>query len=99
MADPQAAAVALASRITSAHAATWAQGSAADWAQESFGVAKAIAYTLNTQKSCAQDSAPITLPDAYVAAAHTAANLQLEKAGVRLAWLLGRALGQLPAQR
>ena len=92
--DPQAAAVTLAARITPAQAATWAQGSAADWAQESFGVAKAVVYTLNTPTGCAQDSSPITLPDAYVAAAHAAADLQLEKAGVRLAWVLDRALGQ-----
>ena len=96
-ADSQAAAVALASRITPAQAATWEQGSAADWSQESFGVAKAIAYTLNTPTGCARDSAPISLPDAYVAAAHIAADIQLEKAGVRLAWLLSRAFGQTPA--
>ena len=91
-ADPQAAAVALAARITPSQAKTWTQGSAADWAQESFGVAKAVAYTLNTPAGCAQDSSPATLPDAYVAAAHAAADLQLEKAGVRLAWVLNRAL-------
>ena len=97
-ADPQAAATALAARITPAQAATWAQGSAADWAQESFGVAKAVAYTLNSPSGCAQDSSPVTLPDAYVAAAHLAADLQLEKAGVRLAWVLDRALGTTAAQ-
>ena len=92
-ADPQAAAAVLAARITPAQAAAWSRGTATDWAQESFGVAKAVAYTLNTPAGCAQDSSPITLPDAYVTAAQAAADLQLEKAGVRLAWVLNRALG------
>ena len=91
-ADPKAAAAVLAARITSAQAATWSAGTAADWAQESYAVAKSVAYTLNTPAGCSQDASPITLPDAYVAAAQDAADLQLEKAGVRLAWVLNRAL-------
>ena len=90
--DPQAAAIVLAARITSAQAAAWSQGAAADWAAESFGVAKSVAYTLGTPAGCSQDSAPVPLPSSYVAAAQVAADLQLEKAGVRLAWVLNRAL-------
>lgn len=95
--DPQAAATTLAARITAAQAAAWARGNAADWAQESFGVAKAVAYTLNTPAGCGADAAPVSLPDAYVAQAQSAADLQLEKAGVRLAWVLNTALGKDPA--
>ena len=91
--DPQAAAAVLAARITPAQAATWSRGTATDWTQESFGVAKAVAYTLNTPAGCAQDSSPITLPAAYVQAAEAAAEVRLEKAGVRLAWVLNRASG------
>ena len=91
--DPAAAAALLASRITPAQAAAWSGGTAADWAQESLGEAKAVAYTLNTPAGCSQDVAPISPPAAYVASAQAAADLQLEKAGVRLAWLLNRVLG------
>ena len=55
-------------------------------------MAKSVAYTLDTPAGCSQDASPITLPDAYVATAQDAADLQLEKAGVRLAWVLNRAL-------
>lgn len=96
--DPQAAAMTLSARITPAQATAWAHGTAADWALESFGVAKAVAYTLNTPAGCGSDAAPVALPDAYVAAAQAAADLQLEKAGVRLAWVLTTALGSGPPQ-
>ena len=92
-ADPQAAAAFLAGRITPDQAAAWSRGTAADWAQESFGVARTVAYSLNSPAGCSQDAAPISLPAAYVAAAQAAADLQLEKAGVRLAWVLNQALG------
>ena len=95
--DPNTAATTLSARITSAQASAWARGSAADWAQESFGVAKAVVYTLNTTAGCGAETAPVSLPDAYVAAAQAAANLQLEKAGVRLAWVLNTTLGKATA--
>ena len=92
-ADPQTAAVQLAARITPEQVAAWSRGTAADWAQESFGVAKAVAYTLNTPAGCGQDATPIVLPGAYVMTAQAAADLQIEKAGVRLGWILNRVLG------
>lgn len=94
--DTQAAATQLSARITPAQAAAWARGRAADWALESFGVAKAVAYTLGTPAGCGAEAAPVSLPGAYVAAAQAAADLQLEKAGVRLAWVLNTALGKDP---
>lgn len=70
----------------------WQQGTPADWAQESFTFAKQYAYILNTPAGCSQDSAPITLPPGYDAAAQTVVREQLMKAGVRLASVLNAAL-------
>ena len=91
--DPAAVAAQLTAQITPAERAQWEQGDPRAWAQEAYTVAKASAYSLNTPPGCGRDAAPVSLPDAYVAAARTAAALQLERAGVRLAKLLNTALG------
>jgi hypothetical protein len=76
-------------RISAADLKAWRQGSPADWARESFSVAKAVGYD------------PLPAPDArgryrlpagYVRDAVDAVQLQLSRAGVRLAALLNRAL-------
>ena len=96
-ADPQAAAATLSARITPAQARAWSTGDAASWARESYGVARTVAYTLGTPAGCGQDAAPVPLPPGYAERALAAAEVQLERAGVRLAVLLNRQLGPLPA--
>jgi len=80
----------LLSQISAADIAAWQRGAPADWARESFSLAKAAAY------------GPLPPPGArggyrlsagYVRNAVTAVQLQLCRAGVRLAGLLNRALG------
>ncbi len=94
--DPQQLADQLIGAITLVDKAAWEQGDAASWAMEAFGVARTVAYRLGSQPGCGQDMAPIPLPPGYDAAARIAAARQLEKAGVRLALLLNRALLAAP---
>jgi hypothetical protein len=91
--DPQTIAATLERDITPQRKATWQAGDPKSWALESFGVARASAYTLGSRPGCNGDQAPISLTPAYAASARQAAAMQLEKAGVRLAWVLNRALG------
>ena len=91
-ADPQSAAKALNARISPAQAQDWAHGTAADWARESYAVAQSVAYTLGSQPGCDESRAPIPLPAGYSDRALAAAELQLERAGVRLAFVLSTAL-------
>jgi hypothetical protein len=75
--------------ITEAERAQWSRGAAADWAMESFALAKAHAYGL----LLAPDSSHrYQLSDAYISDATKVAREQLCKAGVRLAFVLNRAL-------
>ena len=92
-ADPQSIAGRLEAQITPAQRQAWASGDSKAWALDSYGVAIAAAYTLNTPPGCASDTAAVNLPSDYQSKAQMAAELQLEKAGVRLAWVLNRALG------
>lgn len=64
----------------------WQSGSAQDWANESFQIASAEIYA----KLMGSDDTthPITLPATYAALERTVVITQLEKAGVRLAWVL-----------
>lgn len=75
--------------ITDAQRAQWATGTAADWARESFGVAKAHAYGL---LPVADSPNHYPLSAAYLSDATTVTQEQLSKAGVRLAFVLNRAL-------
>jgi len=75
--------------ITEAQRAQWATGTAADWAMESFAVAKAHVYGL---LPVADSPNHYQLSAAYVSDAATVAREQLSKAGVRLAFVLNRAL-------
>jgi hypothetical protein len=89
--NPQQIATMLITHISAADARNWAQGNLADWAMESFRIAKNDAYGrlpgLNARGK-------IRLTDAYIAMADRDVALQLSKAGVRLAFMLNRALGQ-----
>ena len=91
--DPQAVAQALARRITPEQKAIWERGDAKSWALEGFEIAKTKVYTLGSRPGCASDPSPISLPPGYEAMAREVDSIQLEKAGVRLAAVLNRALG------
>jgi hypothetical protein len=90
--DPQAAASKLEAQITPADRAAWTQGDARTWAMESYGVARSVVYSFNPPPGCAAGQAPVALPDGYADKATVAAEVQLQKAGVRLAWVLNTAL-------
>ena len=91
--DPITLAATLGEQITPAQKAAWQRGTPKDWATESYGVATSVAYTLGSPAGCGSDPTPIALPSDYEAKAKAAAALQIERAGVRLALLLDRALG------
>ena len=91
--DPVALAHQLVATITPADKARWERGDLNGWATESYGVAKSTVYRLNPPPGCDRDAAPIALPTGYDEAARTAVAQQLQRAGVRLALVLNRALG------
>jgi hypothetical protein len=79
-------------QITHANLAAWEKGNAKTWAMEAFRLSLKDVYALPSQPTCTERGS-VTLSNAYQAeAAHDAA-LQLERAGVRMAALINRALG------
>jgi hypothetical protein len=80
----------LLSQISAADVTAWQRGSPADWARESFSLAKAVAYG---PLPPAGARGGYRLSASYVRDAVSAVQLQLCRAGVRLAGLLNRALG------
>jgi hypothetical protein len=91
--DPQTVADTLARQITPENKATWEQGDPALWAQEGFDIARTTVYTIGSKPGCTSDPSPVGLPPGYAEAARETVSTQLEKAGVRLAAALNRALG------
>jgi hypothetical protein len=84
--NPEALAAELESRITPQDRVKWAKGTLEDWVMEGHRLAQTVAYAeLGTD-----NPAPIT--DAYERQADPVIEIQLEKAGVRLAYVLDRAL-------
>ena len=84
--NPQALAAELERRITDQDRAAWSKGSIEDWVMEGHRLAKTVAYgDLSTE-----NPAPITA--AYEKQADSVIEIQLEKAGVRLAYVLNSAL-------
>jgi hypothetical protein len=77
--------------ITDAQRARWASGSAADWALETYAIAKQHAYGLLPVPDSPNH---YELSAAYVDDATVVTRDQLSKAGVRLAVVLNRALGR-----
>ena len=69
----------------------WSQGTPSDWAMESFQVAKKAAYGLLPDPS---SKGVYRLDDDYMATATQDVAIQLSKGGVRLAFILNKALGQ-----
>ena len=84
---------ALAVRITGRDVERWRGGTTRDWALESNAVGRSVVYNLGARAPCGRgDLQPtISLSLAYERAAAQAADVQLEKAGVRLAAVLNRA--------
>ena len=77
--------------ITPADVATWRRGDAKTWAMESFQLSRKDVYALPAKPSCSNRGS-IALSAAYQSTAQRDAAEQLEKAGVRIAILLNRAL-------
>lgn len=79
----------LIARISDRERARWSAGTPAEWAMETYDVAKSHAYGLLPP---ADSSNRYELSDAYVADATAVTAEQLSKAGVRLAFVLNQAL-------
>jgi hypothetical protein len=79
-------------QITRDQMKTWTVGNPRTWAMESFQIAKSDAYALPSRPTC-NDHGSVALSAAYQAEARKDAALQLEKAGIRMADVLNRALG------
>jgi hypothetical protein len=78
-------------QITKAEQRTWTKGSYEQWALESYYVARDVAYGFHPAPGCSPDRPAIPLPAGYEAQTKAAVEVQLEKAGVRLAAVLTRA--------
>lgn len=83
--DERAYALSLARSISSAEAEQWRSGTPADWACDSYGIARNLIYGV-------WPHSPGVLPPSYEQRAIYVAQVQLEKAGVRLAAVLNGAL-------
>lgn len=89
--QPEAVSSHLAANITESEKRRWARGSAIDWANESFGIAKSEIYGRNRISGTMTE---VSLPQGYARSEDQIAAVQLQKAGVRLAILLNRILGR-----
>ncbi len=87
--DEAAIAQRLIVNITDAQRVQWSGGTAADWAAESFGVARNHSYGPLPEPD---SSNRYQLSQAYVSDATKVTQEQLSKAGVRLAFVLNRTL-------
>jgi nuclease S1 len=84
--DPDALAAELASHITRREIAAWQAGSIEDWVMESHRLAETVAYRPYWRLG------PAVLDAAYDQRAEAVIEVQLEKAAVRLAYLLNQRL-------
>jgi hypothetical protein len=91
---PEGIATYLASRITAAKAHQWSSPDPKKWSKESFTIAKRDAYGALPDPDPTRTGKNVTyhLSDDYVSDAVDAVQIQLSKAGVRLADLLNAAL-------
>ncbi|MBV9509351.1 MAG: S1/P1 nuclease [Caulobacteraceae bacterium] len=81
----------LEAQISPTQARGWAAGGPRAWAMESFQLGVKDAYALPSRPTCT-DHGSVALSAAYQAQASRDAALQLEKAGVRMAFLINQAL-------
>jgi hypothetical protein len=87
--QPQAVSQRLLARISAADIRAWQQGGTADWARESFSLAQALGYDA---LPAAGERGRYRLSAGYVRDAVNVVQLQLSRAGVRLAAVLNRSL-------
>ncbi len=92
--DPAAVSARLEARITPRQARAWSRGGPADWANESFAIAKRAIY--GPLLDAEEEGKAIQLPDDYAVRERPLAAEQLEKAGVRLAMVLNMAFSAPP---
>jgi hypothetical protein len=70
----------------------WASGTARSWAMETFEIAHRDAYALPSRPTCGTQGS-VALRQEYEAEARKVAAVQLQKAAIRMASILNRALG------
>ena len=87
--EPTEAAARLVVSISDEQRRAWAYGTVADWAMESFTLARDHAYGMIPSAS---PDGVFTLPPSYVDSATRDVAVQFSKAGTRLAFLLNRML-------
>jgi hypothetical protein len=87
--DPRQVAGSLIGRISEEQRQAWSSGTPSDWAMEAFALARRDAYGLLPPPG---DQGTYALPPAYTEQAVRDVALQLSRAGVRLAFVLNRAL-------
>ena len=90
--DPRQVTGSLIGQISEEQRHEWSSGTPADWALEAFALARRDAYGLLAPP----DQGTYALPPAYTEQAVWDVALQLSRAGVRLAFVLNRALGAPP---
>jgi hypothetical protein len=84
--NPRALAAELEGRITTQERSEWETGNILDWANEAHQIARAVAY------GDLGGGSPASIAPDYERQVDPVVELQLERAGVRLAWLLNGAL-------
>lgn len=84
--NPRTFAAELENRITAQDRKKWARGSIEDWALEAHKLARTVAY------GDLGNSNPAVITQSYERSADPVIEIQLEKAGVRLAYVLDKAL-------
>ncbi len=87
--DPALVAARLRARISAHDLQQWRRGTPADWAREAYGLAMQYGYG---DLPHPEHRRHYRLPAGYVDDATRTVALQLSRAGVRLAWMLNRAL-------
>ena len=87
--DPVKVAAELNARITPHEADAWSRGGPADWANDSFAIARKDVY--GPLQGLGGSGETIELPDDYLLRERPVVTEQLEKGGVRLAMLLNTA--------
>jgi hypothetical protein len=84
----------LSAQIDPAKARRWAGEPTAGWVNESYVLARDVAYAYGGPNYCDHISAPVRITPAYDARARKVAAEQLQKAGVRLAAVLNFSLAR-----
>ena len=76
----------------SARQTEWSQGDVALWADETYRLSKERAYQSLPQFACGVNAGAITVTDSYISQARETVEMQLAKAGIRLASVLNAEL-------